>query len=30
MTRLGWLKGRRPDEEDFQEEIRSHLEIDAD
>ena len=30
MTRLGWLKRRRPDEEDFQEEIRSHLEIAAD
>jgi len=30
MARLGWLKGRRPDEEDFQDEIRSHLEIAAD
>ena len=29
MTRLGWLKGRRPDEQDFQEEIRSHMEIAA-
>ena len=27
MARLGWLKGRRPDEEDLQDEIRSHLEI---
>ena len=30
MARLGWLKRRRPDEEDFQDEIRSHLEIAAD
>ena len=30
MARLGWLKGRRPDEQDFQDEIRSHLEIAAD
>jgi predicted permease len=30
VARLGWLKGRRPDEEDFQDEIRSHLEIAAD
>ncbi len=30
MARLGWLKGRRPDEEDFQDEIRSHLEIATD
>ena len=30
MSVLGWLKRRRPDEEDFQEEIRSHLKIAAD
>jgi macrolide transport system ATP-binding/permease protein len=30
VARLCWLKGRRPDEEDFQDEIRSHLEIAAD
>jgi len=30
VARLGWLKGRRPDEEDFQDEIRSHLKIAAD
>ena len=30
MSLFGWLKRRRPDEEDFQEEIRSHLEIAAD
>jgi predicted permease len=30
VARLGWLKGRRSDEEDFQDEIRSHLEIAAD
>jgi predicted permease len=30
MTRLGWLKRRRPDERDFQDELRSHLAIAAD
>ena len=30
MSLFGWLKRRRADEEDFQEEIRSHLEIAAD
>jgi predicted permease len=30
VARLGWLKGPRPDEEDFQDEIRSHLEIATD
>jgi len=29
VARHGWLKGRRAEEEDFQDEIRSHLEIAA-
>jgi putative ABC transport system permease protein len=30
VTRLGWFKRRRPDEEDFQEELRAHLAIAVD